>query len=480
MNCTIKHVMSTITMLVGILLIFTAINIQPAMADSSDEPNYIRIGLKYGSSSANTYDVTFKNGVVLGYGDNDNFTEKATFNDIVLVSISISGSDISLTGTKNSGESINLLDGLSGVNCIMPANYDNGGTFIFQGNQYRGGVAFNVTSGKITIIDLIHVEDYLYGVINGELSNSYPLEALKAQAVAARSFAIQKLNTHNSYGFDLCNSTHCQVYKGYDDEHDQTTTAVDETKGETIKYDGKTVPAFFYKNSGGYTQDAADVWNGESGYLKAIKDKYSPVYSWSQTYNFDELSSKLSAAGYNVGTLQSVSITKRNQSGAVDTLQFTGTAGTVQIQKEKIRTVLGATAVKSTLFSFSEYQAGTTVPDDNLDLFICPKASINMKSLSDEAYVLGKDGKITLVDSDEMYVHNGRTTAKVSDLDNTDTSDTDNTKGLENVSSGSVTFYGLGYGHGVGLPQDSAVEMAKQGFTYEEILKYYYTDITIE
>ncbi|MBN7772660.1 SpoIID/LytB domain-containing protein [Clostridium aminobutyricum] len=480
MKYTVKYIMSTLAILFVFVFVFSAANIPFALAASSDEPNYIRIGLKYGSSSADTYNVTFKDGVILGYGDNNGFNQQAVFDDIVLVSVNLSGSQISLIGTKNSGESIDLMAGLSGVNCIMPTDYDDDGTFAFLGSQYRGGMAFNITSGKLTMINLLPVEEYLYGVINGELSCSYPIEALKAQAVAARSFAIEKLGTHNSYGFDLCDTTHCQVYKGYNDEHDQTTEAVDKTRGETIKYEGKTVPAFFYKNSGGYTQDSADVWTGDAGYLKAVKDEYSPVYSWSQTYTVDELASKLTSAGYAVGTIQSVEITKRNQSGAVDTLQFTGTSGTVQLQKEKIRTVFGASIIKSNMFSFSEYQAGASTSKEDFEGYICPQNSANMISLSKKAYVLGKDGKITLVDTDKLYIHNGSSTTRVSELDSSEPSGSGMTKGLESVSSDSITFYGLGYGHGVGLPQDSAVEMAKRGFTYDEILKYYYTDITIE
>jgi stage II sporulation protein D len=479
MTRTIKNIMSILLITLTFVLTFSIINIEFTMA-ASDEPSYMRIGLKYGSSTADTYEAVFENGVIIGYGDNNDFIESTTFDDIVKVCISLSGEQINLIGTKNSGESINLIEDSTEINCVMPVDYNDGGTMSFLGSKYRGGIAFNVTSGKLTIINLVPFEEYLYGVINGELNCSNPIEALKAQTVAARSYAIDKLGTHNSYGFDLCATTHCQVYKGYDDEHNQTNEAVDETAGETIQYDGETVAAFFYKNSGGYTQDVADVWNGSAEYLKAVKDEYSPTYSWTQSYTFDELASKLSSAGYNIGTVLSVAITNRNQSGAVNTLQFTGTGGTIELQKEKIRTVFGASVLKSTMFSFSEYPTIVTTADKVFKGYIYSKNTSNNRSLSEEAYVIGKNGILTLVDTEDMFIHNGTSTTKVSNMENSTGASAEAAKGLENISSGNIVFFGLGYGHGIGMPQDSAVEMARQGFTYEEILKYYYTDITID
>lgn len=472
MKFTVKGFLSTIVTVALIITVCTSLNLDYVKADSI--PQYIKIGLKYGSSSASQYDVTFDNGVRLGIGDNNGFTELAVFQDINKVTISLQSGSIQLIGTKSSGETIVMNNGFQNANCIMPYNFENGGLSTFGNSKYRGGIMFNVSSGSLNIINILPMEQYLYGVINSELSKSYPKEALKAQAVAARSFAVCKLGTHNSYGFDLCASTHCQVYKGFNDEYPETISAVDETQRKTIQYDGKTVAAFFFKNSGGYTQNAKDVWGGDVGYLKAVKDEYSPSYPWSQSFTFSELASKLSSAGYNVGNITNVSITKRNQSGAVETIQFTGTGGVATLQKEKIRSALGATIIKSTMFSLSE--SGSTLPvvDNSTKTYAFSKALNSVTELSQTVYVINSSGTTNQISTNSMYIHNGANTKPAA------TGGNQISNAVESVSGGNVTFTGLGYGHGIGMPQDSAVEMAKKGFTYEDILKYYYTDITID
>ncbi len=477
MKVTVKHILSTVVVMVIIVTACISLDLDYARADSI--PEYIKIGLKYGSSSASQYDVTFDNGVKLGMGDNNGFTELAAFQDVNKVTISIQSGSIQLIGTKNSGETIAMNTGFQNANCIMPYNYENGSTLTFANSKYRGGIMFNISSGKLTIINFLPMEQYLYGVINAELSKSFPIEALKAQAVAARSFAVCKLGTHNSYGFDLCASTHCQVYKGYNDEYPETIAAVDQTKGETINYEGKTVAAFFFKNSGGYTQDVQDVWGSSLGYLKAVKDEYSPSYPWSQSFTFSELASKLSAAGNNIGTITNVSIIKRNQSGAVDTIQFTGTGGIATLQKEKIRSVLGATVIKSNRFSLNENGSTQPVVNNSSQPYVVSKSSNSPTVLPETVYVINKSGSTSQISTNSMYAHNGKDTKSVADMNQT-TGGNQISNTLESVSGGNVTFTGLGYGHGIGMPQDSAVEMAKKGFTYMDILKYYYTDITID
>jgi len=474
MKFTVNRILSIIVM--SMLIITVGIGISWSYAKAASLPEYIKIGLKYGSSSTGPYEATFENGIRLGKGDSDGFQEFASFQDIKKVNISLQSGSIQVLGTKGSGETVIINEGYTNADCIMPYNYENGDIVTFENNKYRGGIMFKVYSGTLSIINFLPIEEYLYGVINSELSRSYPGEALKAQAVTARSFAVCKLGTHNSYGFDLCTTTHCQVYKGYNDEYPETTKAVDETKGETLQYDGKTVAAFYYKNSGGYTQAAQDVWGGNVGYLKAVKDEYSPSYPWNQTFTFSELSSKLSSSGYNVGTVTNVSIIKRNQSGAVETLQFTGTSGNTVLQKEKIRSVLGATVIKSTMFSFGDK---INLPDNSGDdhkIYVVSKNQ-NAAAIPEKVYAVNGKGVSGQLASGDMYVYNGTSTKPVSNMTN---SNNPSTSSVESVSGGTATFTGLGYGHGVGMPQDSAVEMAKKGFTYKDILKYYYTDITID
>lgn len=476
MRFTVKNILSTILCSMLILSAAMAWNTEFALASSA--PEYIDIGLKYGSTGTTQYEVYFDNGVILGKGDSRGFTEMQSFEGITSVVISLESGTVKAVGRTSSGESIWMNESFADANCIMPYNYRDGNSTVSLGDsRYRGGILFNTTSGSLNIINHINIEEYLYGVINGELNKSNPKEALKAQAVAARSYATYKLGTHNSYGFDLCAGTHCQVYKGFNDEYPETIAAVDETAGDTINYQGKTVAAFFFKNSAGYTQAAEDVWMNPEGYLKAVKDEHSPSYPWTQSYTLAELSNKLSAAGQNIGSVTTVSITKRNQSGAVETLQFTGTNGTATLEKDKIRSVLGSTSIKSTMFSLGEAYTGKTGSQEDFTPYALSNNQNQASEMQETVYVIDGQGVITKCETESMYVHNGNTTKALSDAGNV-TSEI--SYEIESVSSETVTFTGMGYGHGIGMPQDSAVEMAKKGFTYDEILKYYYTDITVE
>ncbi|MFV0516398.1 MAG: SpoIID/LytB domain-containing protein [Aminipila sp.] len=479
MKFTIKRILSIIVLTAVIFTGTTLTRIDYASATSL--PEYIKIGLKYGNSSANQYQLVFENGVKLGTGDGNTFIELASFEDIKNITIMLENGYIKVIGNNLAGQQIWLNENSPTANCIMPFNYDNDGIFSLDGNQYRGGVMFNSLSGSLNVINYINLEEYLYGVINGELHRSNPEEALKAQAVAARSYAACKLGTHNSYGFDLCSTTHCQVYKGFNDEYPETVAAVKDTEGDTVNYMGKPVATFFYKNSGGYTQAAEDVWNGEVGYLKAVKDEYCPIYNWTQSYTFTDLSAKLSSAGYNVGTITKVSIIKRNKSGAVDSLEFMGTSGNVVLQKEKIRSVLGATTIKSTMFTFSNAIVLPGSGNNNIENYEPYGVSRyeGAKTLNEKVYVVDRNGISTKTHTQDIYVYNGSVKEKVENLQQND-NDSQGIAGVESVSDGNVNFVGSGYGHGVGMPQDSAVEMAKKGFTYKDILKYYYTDVTID
>lgn len=487
MKFTMKKILSTCILMMLVVAFCVGSNIDYSSA--STMPEYIKIGLKYGSSSQNEYEVNFKDGIILGLGDNDGFDELEEFEDIDKVVISFESGDIKLIGTDERGQDIVINDEYPNANCIMPYDYEDDGIVNFENKNYRGGIMFNALSGDLAVINYLPLEEYLYGVVNGELNHSNPIEALKAQAVAARGYAICNLGTHKQYGFDLCSTTHCQVYKGYDDEYEETTMAVDETEGETVKFQGETVTAFFYKNSGGYTQSVEDVWGSKGiGYLKAVKDEYSPIYPWNYTYSFSDLSNKLNSAGHNVGTINNISITKRNLSGAVEELQFTGSNGSTILKKSSIRNVLGASLIKSTMFNFSDgsiVAEPNTQDDENkkVETYLLSNSQSVHAEGTEDFYVMNSIGITKESNSKEIYIYDGKETKAISNLNqstNNSSEEQQSTDLVESVSGDSVTFNGLGYGHGIGLPQDSAVEMAKKGFTYEDILKYYYTDITID
>ena len=141
-----------------------------------------------------------------------------------------------------------------------------------NGKQYRGMLTFAVANQKMTAVNIVALEEYLYGVVPAEMGKGYHAEALKAQAVAARTYAMTKLGAHKESGYELCDTTNCQVYKGCSVEAESTTNAVDATRGELACYDGKPIEAVFSASAGGYTENSENVWYAEVPYLRAVPE----------------------------------------------------------------------------------------------------------------------------------------------------------------------------------------------------------------
>lgn len=443
----------------SILLFFSTGSI--SQASPSDWGTYIKVGLKHGTSAEREYIVKAQEGFLLGRASADGFDEGMPLPAYTTIHIRAERGTVILEDEDGTLLSSDL--GSSGV--IMPADYADESVISLNNVSYRGGLMFLANAnGTITAINYLPLEHYVYGVLNGELHHTNPKEALKAQAVAARSFGLLNIGTHSSSGFDVCTTTHCQVYKGYSDEFPATNQATDETRGEMLRYNGKTVTGFYFKNSGGHTQNVEDVWSYRHGYLIGVKDTYSPSYPWTATISFSSLKQKLEAAGYQPGTIESVSIKSTNATGNVSDLEIVGSNGTINLKKENIRYVLGATLIKSTLFTLNG--EGPTAGGSSIMIH----NGNSLSTPSGDVYALGADGNVTKKSLQQAYVRNGEKTAELK---------APSVQTGQAVTGDQAVFNGYGYGHGVGMPQDSAIEMAKKGYSYIEILKQYYTGIEI-
>jgi peptidoglycan hydrolase-like amidase len=154
---------------------------------------------------------------------------------------------------------------------VVPATADD--TLSLDGVAYRGVFEVHGDAGGLTVVNLVNVEDYLRGVVPNELSPlAFPqVEALKAQAVAARTYALRNRGKFEDKGYDLCATSACQVYKGKASEHPVSDEAVDETRGIVATYEGEPIEAFYTSTCGGHTEDAQNVFEGESEpYLRGV------------------------------------------------------------------------------------------------------------------------------------------------------------------------------------------------------------------
>lgn len=315
----------------------------------------------------------------------------------------------------------------------------------FKGYKYYGNFAYlRQDGGNLSVINYVPLEDYVKGVIPYEMSPSWNVEALKAQAVCARSFVLNGTSKHTSQGFDVCNTTDCQVYKGANQATANSDAAVDQTAGQTLSYEGKMVVGYYFSADGGATEDAANVWGGDYGYLKGIKDPYEDTENaqngvWSVSMTAAQVAAKLAAAGYSIGTVADVSVTARTAMDNVLTVTVTDTTGkAVIVEKGKTRSVFGLNSQRYTVTG-------------------------NSSAGSNQATGLGGNilsGVKAAMSGSKLA---GGTSSRSS----------------SGAISTSFTFSGRGWGHHVGMSQYGAKAMADQGKTYEQILKFYYTGIEI-
>lgn len=210
---------------------------------------------------------------------------------------------------------------------------------------YRGRTLLAASSNQITAINYVDLEKYLYSVLGGEMPPTWPLEALKAQAVAARSYALHQREKTANELYDVGNTTAWQVYEGVEDEYTSTQQAVDATQGQVLAYEGNVIEAVFHSSSGGHTENVEDVWTQPLPYLRAVPDydQEAPVYQWEKTFTQSELSSLISG----VGNIRSMVPERKTPQGRIVTMRVVGDAGEKVISGNAIRSALD---LKSTLF----------------------------------------------------------------------------------------------------------------------------------
>ena len=340
----------------------------------------------------------------------------------------------------------------------------------FSGYNYLGGFEYNRVNGNdVTVINVIGLHDYIKGVIANEMSPSWHIEALKAQALCAKSYCVTNLGKHSSLGFDICDTTDCQVYYGTRQQTANSDKAVDDTYGLYIKYEDEPISAFYHASSGGYTEDAKNVWGTEVDYLKAVKDRYlEKTLPYSFTITASQIKSILKSKGYSVTDITDYYVSEYTEAGNVRAVTFVQSSGKeLTFTGERARTILNG----------SSYGFSTNSQRYTVTATIGAGIYINDKAISDALsglFAIGAGGveKIGLSNS-KIKVLTG-----------------DGIESLNSVFSGSsgssasgssASYYvsGSGSGHNVGLCQWGAKAMADKGFDFEEILEFYYTDIEI-
>ena len=213
-----------------------------------------------------------------------------------------------------------------------------------DGKKYPGTVKLVLKNNQLVVINLTTADEYLRGVIPGEMPTSWHLEALKAQTIAARTFALKNRRRHAADGYDLCSTTHCQVYKDLDAAVESSDAAIEATFGEVLMYNGALINATFHSDSGGMTEDAAEVWGQAVPYLVSVDEFDTKTYPWSKKIAVKDF---VAALGADIGTLKAIKLSAleigrgaadRSSSGRVKFLIAVGSKGEVKITGVEMRT----------------------------------------------------------------------------------------------------------------------------------------------
>jgi len=308
-------------------------------------------------------------------------------------------------------------------------------------------------------VNIIPVEQYLYSVVCREMSPSWPIEALKAQSVCARTFVFTSGKHKSAYGFDVCRTTCCQVYSSTADQSQSVHAAVDGTKGELLFYGDGPALTVYSSSMGASSESVEYVWGSKVPYLVSVDNPYEDTENvhngkWTKTLTKARATEIMKNQGHNVGNVTDITVLERTPAGGVLKLLVKGTEGEKIFERERCRTT----------FSEATYSQRYTVTSGGQTSY--PSVSIisangtHTKELNSATILNGKKKTETVSQS---YV---ATNGKVQ-------------KTYETVTSGgdpdTFIFSGEGWGHGVGMSQYGAKGMAEAGLSYKDILTHYFT-----
>lgn len=219
--------------------------------------------------------------------------------------------------------------------------------------SYRGAIDIIRTSdNKITVVNQLWLEDYIKGVLYHEVSHRWPMEALKVQAVAARTYAVYQMDANKRKLFDVTNDIYSQVYGGRTSEKFRTNIAVDRTKGEIMLFNKKILPAYFHATCGGRTENVQELWNHDDlKPLRGVRCRFcrrSPHYKWKKNIRLKDVQDKLNKKGHKIGLIKDIRIIERNKSGRVKNLEIVSRDGkSITIPGKDFRIIVGPNIIRS-------------------------------------------------------------------------------------------------------------------------------------
>lgn len=366
----------------------------------------------------------------------------------------------------------------------------------------------------VQLVNLLSLEDYIAGVVPYEISPTWDYEALRAFAITVRSYTVRGRRRHRDYGFDLCNTTHCQVYRGIGSANDNVYAAVAATKGMVLTYEGSIVPAYYSSSTGGYTAGGNDTWGGsEAAYLTPTYtpwERYSEYANglWSVEVDAAELAEHLRSKGYTALTGQRITDIQINSFSGdgpyVYSITYTDSDGNSQTisRCDKVRTSISK-YVNSANFVVGRgsvtrsYEKVVSISPDSPFSFTTGGylPLVDAEDTAGGALTVLTGAEKTAAEESRLTVLTGRgeTTVATGDA-RAATGDSlvyASTAGTPGVILTQVTetltasnpqnfiFAGKGWGHGVGISQYGTKDLADAGVPAEQILTLYFPKATL-
>ena len=345
---------------------------------------------------------------------------------------------------------------------------------IWVGNKrYEGKLKIFIRENNILIVNVLGIEKYLSSVVGSEMPAKWPLEALKAQAIASRTYAL-KQKGNALYDIDSTNKN--QVYIGLEARTYKTSKAVNSTRSLVLTHKNKLINSLFHSSSAGMTENSQDVWKNEYPYLSSVKDfdKDNPKLRWKKKFSRSQLQKLFPK----IGGIKQIEILDVTNTGRIKNVRIHGDFGNEQISGVDIRKRMN---LKSNLVRFKFIEVNETKSDNEN-----PKL-LSTKSLEDKpiAYIVKVGDNLFdiayrhKVNLQEIVVLNSIEDPSIIEVNQIlliPKNPVNNVPTIEKI----LVASGYGSGHGVGMSQWGAKFMASRGAKAEEILKHFYRGVKIK
>ncbi len=348
---------------------------------------------------------------------------------------------------------------------------DRRGIWVGQ-KRYAGKLNIFISDNQILVVNVLGIEKYLSSVVGSEMPPKWPLEALKAQAIASRTYAL-KQKGNPLYDIDSTNMN--QVYIGLEAGTHKTKRAVNSTRSLVLTYKNKLINALFHSSSAGMTENSQDVWKNKYPYLSSVKDfdKNNPKLRWNKKFSKSQLQNLFPT----IGGINKIEILNVTSTGRVKNVRIHGEFGTDQISGVDIRKRMN---LKSTLVRFQFIEDNDSISSDeshkvlpanlseNEPLTYIVRVGDSLILIADQ-YDVSVESLVALNNiKDPSFINIGQRLLVPKNSPNS-------------LSTNKILVVsGYGAGHGVGMSQWGAKYMANKGEKANVILKYFYKGVEIK